>query len=301
MEAEGRILELSDANLQSFKNFCVKYRNMVDDTFLDDEDLDSIVPGPENPTFLYLEGSKIVAVASLMMDEYNIRENRSRFRILFSEKESRGIYEGIFHRILIHAQDLEKVYIKVPTFNDILMDRIERLGFIRQRYTYLMVRGDDPVRDEDLPEGFALRSFDPERDIDEWCRVRNIVFATVKGSETPLTPQMVSDFIGANDYLSGGMIMLTYKGENIGMVRGTRSEYEGKPVMNISSVGVLPEYQGRGFGRILLREAIRYAKRSGFDRTIISVNADNEDARKIYDRERFKEIEGIVCYEYLVH
>ncbi|MDX9918075.1 MAG: hypothetical protein RBT15_08685, partial [Gudongella sp.] len=130
MEAEGRILELSDANLQSFKNFCVKYRNMVDDTFLDDEDLDSIVPGPENPTFLYLEGSKIVAVASLMMDEYNIRENRSRFRILFSEKESRGIYEGIFHRILIHAQDLEKVYIKVPTFNDILMDRIERLGFI---------------------------------------------------------------------------------------------------------------------------------------------------------------------------
>ncbi|MDX9917359.1 MAG: GNAT family N-acetyltransferase, partial [Gudongella sp.] len=221
--------------------------------------------------------------------------------ILFSEQESRGIYEGIFHRILIHAQDLEKVYIKVPTFNDIIMDRIERLGFIRQRYTYLMVRGDDPVRDEDLPEGFALRSFDPERDIDEWCRVRNIVFATVKGSETPLTPQIVSDFIGANDYLSGGMIMLTYKGENIGMVRGTRSEYEGKPVMNISSVGVLPEYQGRGFGRILLREAIRYAKRSGFDRTIISVNADNEDARKIYDREKFKEIEGIVCYEYLVH
>lgn len=301
MEAEGRIMELTSENVQNFREFCKKYRGRVDDSYLYDEDLNSFEPNPDNPTFLYLEGGKVVAAASLIIDDYNRRGNRARFRILYSEKDSRGIYDGIFHRILIHASDLEKVYIFVPTFNEVLMARMERLGFQRERYTYLMLREDDPVREVELPDGFSIKAFDPERDIEEWCNVRNITFATVKGSETPINAQMVRGFAERNDYLSGGMIMLTYEGKAIGIVRGTRDEYEGKPIMNIGSVAILPEYQGRGLGRVLLREAVRFARRVGFSRTILSVNADNEGARKIYDREGFKEVEGVVCYEYPIH
>ena len=301
MEAEGRIIELNDGNVKSFREFCRKYRGRVDDSFLYDEDLNNFEPNTDNPTFLYLEGGQVVAAASLIIDDYNRRGNRARFRILYSEKDSRGIYDGIFHRILIHAQDLEKVYIFVPTFNEVLMGRMERLGFQRERYTYLMIREDNPVRAEDLPEGFALKAFDAERDLQEWCNVRNIAFATVKGNETPITPEMVRSFTDRNDYLSGGMIMLTHEGRAIGIARGTRDEYNGKAIMNIGSVAVLPEYQGRGLGRVLLREAVRFAKRVGFSSTILSVNADNEGARKIYDREGFKEVEGVVCYEYPIH
>jgi len=301
VEAEGRIVDLNSENLQSFKEFCKRNRSKVDDSYLYEEDLSTFEPNPENPTFLYLEGSKVVAAASLIIDEYNRKGNRARFRILYSEKDSKGIYDGIFHRILIHALDLDNVYIFVPTYNDKLMARMEKLGFCRERYTYLMVREDDPVKKEELPEGFALKSFDPERDIDEWCSVRNIRFATVKGNETPISPEMVRSFAARNDYLEGGMIMLTHNGKAVGIVRGTRDEYDGKPIMNIGSVAVLPEYQGRGLGRVLLREAIRFAKRSGFSRTVLSVNADNEGARKIYDREGFKEVEGVVCYVYPVH
>lgn len=301
MEAEGRIVELNSENLQSFRDFCRRNRSKVDDSYLYEDDLSSFEPNPENPTFLYLEGGKVVAAASLIIDEYNRKGNRARFRILYSEKDSKGIYDGIFHRILIHALDLDNVYIFVPTYNDKLMARMEKLGFCRERYTYLMVREDDPVKKEELPEGFALKAFDPERDIDEWCSVRNICFATVKGNETPINPEMVRSFAARNDYLESGMIILTHNGKAVGIVRGTRDEYEGKPIMNIGSVAVLPEYQGRGLGRVLLREAIRFAKRSGFSRTVLSVNADNEGARKIYDREGFKEVEGVVCYVYPVH
>lgn len=301
MEAEGRIIELNNENLQSFKDFCRRNRGKVDDSYLYEEDMVSFEPNSQNPTFLYLEGGKVVAAASLIMDEYNLKANRARFRILYSEKDSKGIYDGIFHRILIHALELDNVYIFVPTYNDTLMARMEKLGFCRERYTYLMVREDDPVKKEEMEEGFSLRAFDPERDTEEWCSVRNICFATVKGNETPISPDMVRSFSSRNDYLEGGMIILTHNGKSIGIVRGTRDEYEGKPTMNIGSVAVLPEYQGRGFGRVLLREAIRFAKRSGFTRTILAVNADNEGARKIYDREGFKEVEGVVCYVYPIH
>lgn len=129
MEAEGRIIELNNENLQSFKDFCRRNRGKVDDSYLYEEDMVSFEPNSQNPTFLYLEGGKVVAAASLIMDEYNLKANRARFRILYSEKDSKGIYDGIFHRILIHALELDNVYIFVPTYNDTLMARMEKLGF----------------------------------------------------------------------------------------------------------------------------------------------------------------------------
>src|SRR5690554_4637401 len=163
MEVEGRIVELNSENLGDFTDFCRKHRDQVDDSYLYEEDLNSFEYSPENPTFLYMEGNKVIAAASLIIDEYNRRGNRARFRILYSEKDNRAVYDSIFHRILIHAIDLEKVYIFVPSSNIPLMGRMEDLGFKAERFVYLMVRDVDSIPEENLPEGYEISSAELEK------------------------------------------------------------------------------------------------------------------------------------------
>lgn len=68
--------------------------------------------------------------------------------------------------------------------------------------------------------------------------------------------------------------------------------------MNIGALAVIPEYQGKGLGRSLLRASLHFAKEKSYDRTILCVNADNERAKSLYLREGFKEAEAVVCYGY---
>ena len=68
--------------------------------------------------------------------------------------------------------------------------------------------------------------------------------------------------------------------------------------MNIGPLAIIPEYQGKGLGRILLRTILNFAKDKNYKRTILCVNAENERAKALYIQEGFKQVEGVVCYKY---
>ncbi|MGM0396749.1 MAG: GNAT family N-acetyltransferase [Bacillota bacterium] len=301
MEVEGRIVELNSENMEDFTDFCRKHRGQVDDSYLYEEDLNSFEYSPENPTYLYMEGKKVIAAASLIIDEYNRRGNRARFRILYSEKNNSAIYDIIFHRILIHAIDLEKVYIFVPSSNIELMGRMEDLGFKAERFVYLMVRDDGPVPDEEIPEGYEISSVELEKDYEDWCKVRNEAFAFVTGNEIPICTEMILTYVDKDDYIPGGIMILRHNGKAVGTVRCIKDEYEGKPIVNIGSLSVIPEYQHKSLGGMLLREAIRFAEKAGYKRTVLSVNENNKGARRIYEKGGFVEVEGVVSYEYHIN
>lgn len=301
MEVEGRIVELNSDNLRDFTEFCRKHRDQVDDSFLYDEDLSSFESSPENPTFLYMEGDNLVAAASLIIDEYNRRGNRARFRILYSEKNNKAIYDAIFHRILTHASSLEKVYIFVPSDNFDLMGRMEDIGFKAERFVYLMVREDNPLPDEEMPEGYEIGPVVTEEDFEGWCIVRNKAFAFVTGNEIPVCTEMIMTYPEKDDFVPGGLMVLRHEGRPVGTVRCTRDQYEGSPIVNIGSLSIIPEYQHKGLGSMLLREAIRFAHNAGYNKTVISVNENNRAGRRIYDRGGFEEVDGVVSYEYYIN
>lgn len=98
--------------------------------------------------------------------------------------------------------------------------------------------------------------------------------------------------------LPGGMMFLFHHDKPVGIVRGAADEYEGEPIMNIGPLAILPEYQGRGLGRILLRAALRFAKEKSYASTILSVNGENERAKTLYLQEGFRQVEAVVCYAY---
>ncbi|MNW68105.1 ribosomal-protein-alanine N-acetyltransferase [compost metagenome] len=68
--------------------------------------------------------------------------------------------------------------------------------------------------------------------------------------------------------------------------------------MNIGPLALLPEYQGKGLGRVLLRAALHLSKNKGYNRSILCVNAENERAQALYTGEGFKQVEAAACYKY---
>ncbi|BCG57700.1 GNAT family N-acetyltransferase [Paenibacillus sp. URB8-2] len=178
------------------------------------------------------------------------------------------------------------------------MRRIPPLDFTVERYSCLLVSRCLETKEIRLPEGYDIRPFRSESDAEIWSGVRNAGFDGLQGSETPVTPEMVLKMAEEEDSLEGGMMIL-YDGENpAGIVRGSADEYEGSPIMNIGPLTLLPEYQGRGLGRILLRAALQFAKEKGYPKAILCVNAENERAKALYLQEGFKQVESAVCYKY---
>ena len=290
---------LQSARVKNFVEYCQKHRKEVDDSFLYEEHLKRFAPDSENPTYIVTnQKGEIVATASLIMDEYNQRGKRARFRIFHSEINDKSLYHQLLKSLLKHTGGLDKVFIFIPLANKPLAEMMEKLNFSVERYAFLLVREDMDVPEVRLPVEYVMRDFVPGKDEGIWSEVRNAGFATLKGNQTPVTPEMVSKMISSNDYLEGGMKILFHKEKPVGVVRGAADEYEDEPIMNIGPLAILPEYQGKGLGRQLLRASLKFAKEKSYNKTILSVNGENERAQALYIQEGFKQVEGVTCYQF---
>ncbi|MBV7507854.1 GNAT family N-acetyltransferase [Bacillus sp. sid0103] len=293
---------MTDHRIKDFVEYCQKHRNEVDDSFLYEEDLKGFKPNAENPTYIVTDQQgKTIAAASLIIDEYNRRGQRARFRIFHSESEDVSIYKKLMASLLKHTEGLKKVYIFIPLNNLPLMELMGQLDFSVERYAFLLVRDDSDVPEWNVPQDYCIQAFRTGEDEPIWSEVRNAGFAKLKGNETPVTPEMVAKMVSDNDYLEGGMKILYHLGKPIGIVRGADDEFENAPIMNIGPLAVIPEYQGLGLGRILLRAALQFAREKNYKKTILSVNGENERAQALYINEGFRQVEGVACYEYILN
>lgn len=294
-----KVEALKAEQLEDFIGYCKKHRKDLDASFLYDEDLQNLKIDSENPTYILTDSrGEIKGAASLILDYYHRRGKRARFRIFHCETHEAENYKMLFAEIMKHTNSLDHVFLFVPLLNQKLQDVMKMLKFNIERYTFLLVREDLGVQDPSLPEGFEIRSFRPGKDEDAWCIVRNAAFSTLKGSETAITPEMVAKMPSESDYLDGGMMILYENEKPVGVVRGADDEYEDSPIMNIGPLAILPEYQGKGLGRALLRSSIKFSKEKGYKRCVLCVNADNEQAKALYLQEDFDQTEGVVCYRY---
>ncbi len=294
-----RVEALKNHELQGFVDYCRKHRSEIDESFLYDEDLKNFKISEENPTYIIKnEGEEIKAAASLIIDEYFRRGKKGRFRVFHSEIKDAGAYIGLMESILRHTEGLEKLFIFIPLANEELMKQIEGMKFSVDRYAFFLLREDIIVPEFSFPEGYEIRPFVIGRDEEIFCQVRNSSFATLRGSETPITPEMVEGMISSDENIEGG-IMILYHGEKpVGVVRGAKDEYENVPAMYIGPLAIIPEYQGRGLGRSMLRAALKFAGEKNYKRVVLSVNAENEGAKKLYLKEGFKQVDAVVCYRY---
>jgi mycothiol synthase len=254
----------------------------------------------KNPTYLAInQQDEIIGAASLVMDDYH-QCGKKLGSVFFIAKLKIFCAIRSSYRQFYNTAHLDKVFLFIPVVNKKLIEMIEGLRFSVERYAFLLVREDLDVPVVELPEGYELRSFRPGQDEENWLTVRNAAFSTLKGSETPLTTKSVTKQLTDDDYLEGGMMILFNQEKPVGVIRGAHDEYLEAPIMNIGPVAILPEFQGRGLGRALLRAFLRFAKEIGYKRTILSVNGENVRARVFYIQEGFKQVEAVVCYQYFI-
>jgi mycothiol synthase len=292
------IEKLKNDRVLEFEEYCKKHRRELDDSFLYDEDLKDFEPNDENPTYIVTnQHGDIVGVASLMIDDYSKRGRKARFRIFHSEIENMECYSMLMKAILNHTDGLDKVFVFVPFVNSKLAKFLEGLKFMVERYTFVLVREDLKVPQYSLKEDFVVRTFQ-SGDEEIWCEVRNASFAKLQGSETPVTPDMVQKMMSNEDHIEGGSMILFHKNSPVGVIRGSDDEYENAPIMNIGPIAIIPEYQGQGLGRSLLRASLNFAKEKSYKKTILCVNADNEQAKALYIQEGFKQVEAVTCYNF---
>lgn len=294
---DTRIVALSSERLEDFKAYCRKHRQEVDDSYLYEEDLAEFQIHEEHPTYLAVtEEGEVVGAVSIIADAYQRKGKQARFRILHSESGDPAVYRRLLDEIVKHGADLEAMFIFAPSVNPGLMEIVAQLGFQVERYSFLLVNEPLEPASYELPEGYGIRAFRPGEDEEAWCVVRNAGFAQLKGSQTPITPDMVAKYPAESDYLNGGMLFLVHEGRPVGIVRCADDEYLDAPIMNIGPLALLPEYQGKGLGRLLLRRALAFGRDNGYNRAILCVNAENERAKALYLQEGFKEAEYAVNY-----
>ena len=293
------IKALKKENLEDFKVYCKKHRSEIDESNLSDEDLKDFQSNDENPTYIVTDPEgKIKATASLIIDDYNRRGKKGRFRIFHSEIDDIAIYSMLLKAVLKHTEELDQVFLFIPWANKSLIQLIEQLNFTAERHAFLLVRDEIQLPEIKLPENFTIRAFQPKIDKQVWCQIRNAAFANLQGGETPITPEIVTKMIESVDYIEGGMMILSHLDQPVGVIRGSHEEYEEEPIMNIGPLAIIPEYQGKGLGRVLLRAALHFAKQKNYRRTILSVNGENEKAIALYIQEGFKQVEAVTCYKY---
>jgi mycothiol synthase len=277
--------------------YCKKHLSEVDNSYLDEEDLSEFVSNEQNPTYVAIsDDGAIFGVASLIINEYALRSKSLRFRIFHVETPE--VYPRLFAAILKSVSDFTRVYLFVPINNMPMRQSIEALHFTVERYAFYLVRDEQTYPEYCFPKGYTLSVFRPGTDEEDWCRVRNAAFAHLKGSETPITPEMVSDYPKHSDYIADGMLILRHNSQAVGIIGGSYDDYEGVPVMHIGPLAIHPDYQRKGLGRMMLRAALDTARKHSLNITSLSVNGDNENAKKLYLQEGFREAEAVVCYEY---
>lgn len=290
------IKTLTEDNFEDFKNYCIAHRSDHDESFLYDEDLDEFIIGNNNPTYLLYREDQVVAVCSIIQDAHHLMGNKARVRIFHSSSNMLEDYEILLQSILPLNPMIHRIIMFIPEENDKSRLIVEKMGFIIERYSYVMNRSNQAITEFHFPDGFELTDFVLNRDENDYLHVRNTAFAHLKGSETPITKEQVNEQMQAGKILSGGAKILRHKGEPVGIIRIEHEYDQGKDYSFIAPLAILPEYQGKGLGSQLLRAGIKTGYDNGFKDCMLSVNAENENALKLYYKEGFKKTFEMVCY-----
>ncbi|MFO7881330.1 MAG: GNAT family N-acetyltransferase [Kosmotogaceae bacterium] len=288
------ILNVSNYNLRDFILYCQKYGKEHDDSFIPGE---NFIPDDDHPSFLLKNSSdEIIGAVSLLLEEPFRKAKKGRFTIFHCIEETIDNYRKLLNVVLPYAAELEKLYLFVPK-KKCIEEILKEIGFAFERQSYLMKRESDNVPSIKLPAEYFFKAFDLNKDAEIYCDIINKSFSNMAG-HIDIDPLNLRKLLKKTEIPDNGIQFLCHEGIPIGIVF-TEFDESLEDSISIGPIAVLPEYQRKGLGRILLRKGIGIANSNGYD-SWLSVNAENKKAVKLYLSEGFKIIDHRKCYRFLV-
>lgn len=80
-----------------------------------------------------------------------------------------------------------------------------------------------------------------------------------------------------------------------------KSYYTPLPVAYIYDVGISTGYQGKGLGKMLIAELVRYCKQQGFDHAYVEAEADDLEAVSFYRKTNASNELNAIHFTYQLH
>lgn len=158
----------------------------------------------------------------------------------------------------------------------------------------------DELPDAELPHGVTLRSFRPGRDEEVWLRANAAAFADhpEQGRLTmeDLRSRMQEDWFNPEGFLlawetHGGQEQLlgfhwtkVHPAETDGTGQQDHPNGRSEDLGEVYVVGVVPDAQGRGLGKMLTLAGIEHLRAQGLGAIMLYVDADNTAAVELYRR-----------------
>ena len=172
----------------------------------------------------------------------------------------------------------------------------DRFGFTADRDLWVMRRalpagGGEPLPPLELPDGVTIRGFRDE-DAEDLLRVNAAAFA-----DHPEQGSLDADGLAVRRHeawfdAAGLLVARDADGAMLGFhwtkVHPAESEGGAEGPGEVYVVGVAPEAQGRGAGRLLTLAGLHHLADRGVDEVILYVEADNAPAVAVYRRLGFR-------------
>ncbi|MBN2658907.1 MAG: GNAT family N-acetyltransferase [Spirochaetales bacterium] len=292
------VTKLNSSSRDEFLEYCAKHKFDHDESFLNEKDLADFAPGPENPTWLLREGDALCGVLSLICDDYFVRGNRARVRIFHCESTDMDHYRALWDSAQPISCPVDKVEMFLPDRLKEVQAIVSGLGFSYYRTSYVMVRKNKESALSSFPSGYTLEAMKGDTDADLYGEIRNRAFRHLKGSQTPLSREDVLKHFHDSDLLPGGMAILRHGEKGVGILRVIKEEDESGDFSFIAPIALIPEYQGIGLGRELLKAGIAIGQENGLKDCMLVVNGENDQALKLYRGAGFEIDMSVSCFTF---
>jgi mycothiol synthase len=162
----------------------------------------------------------------------------------------------------------------------------DALGFERFRALWQMRRPfDEPLPETTVPPGVRLRTFEPGRDEDDWVRTNARAFAhhpeQGRWTRADLERREREPWFSPE-----GFFLAERDGELLGF-HWTKVHADG-PIGEVYVVGVDPDAQGLGLGRVLTVAGLRHLQGLGLPAVMLYVDESNTAATALYGKLGFE-------------
>lgn len=228
-------------------------------------------------------------VASLQSVHWGHGTPRVAFEIaVLPAFQRQGIGAALYKLVEAKAGSLQVYHLTSPVFVGANDPRSECASFLQHRgftvessYWQMRVDGLRELSPVQWPAGIGCRVFrNPDADAERWAQLIRACFneqATADGIRAQLTEEGVSPdgYFFAVDRNTG---------EEIGTSRARIDLINGVCVGYVGTVGVLPDYRGRGIAEALVNQTLHYLAMQGTDSATLFVENSNYKARNLYDK-----------------
>jgi len=245
---------------------------------------------------VHIQDSEGCLVAAGTIFSQNTSPPSSRIMIqIHPDYQKRGLGSMVLeHLFQTGKKNGSKTFVgRIPSFRPDAISFAEHQGF-KYEYSWIKMRLDwnKPLRLTFPSHDLTLRNLDIKRELETWAQLQNDIYKDSPDYDK-ITVESLKAQIKHTSFDPNFLVMAEVNGKPVGLCTGWsiipgNNECK-KNILQIHGLGVLPEYQRRGYGQSLLLEVLNRAYNIGYRISELVVRSTNQAAISMYMKYGFQE------------